>query len=261
MTLHSAQAVAAAANPDLVIDGRLAFSECGPLLCLALAEDRRCWLVQGLWALLQRHEVIDYPEFADSDEDAPAMLARVREWHEIWTKTTRLERFCWLGDMLFESRLPLGFDQVSAERTRAFASWLEQLVPADIPLTALTLCGRDAAALAAVNAVAAPVILTIAEPTRPPRLCEFLSAARLPCEELRGSRAERLLDRALGHRLPMAVELALLSGVSLAVVSILAPRAVAFALEEPDFDTDDIDETAARAAWQGASVVWAEVAA
>ncbi len=248
--------------PDLIIDGRLAFAEHGLLISLALAAQRRCWLVQGLWALLQRYEVIDYPEFADPAEDAEAMMPRVAEWHAVWTATTLLERFYWLGDILFESRLPPAIDPGIVQRTQTFAAQFENLTRDKIQMTSLAICARDAAALAAVRATAAPVVMTTTEKNGRPRFCRLLEHAGISSVQIRGESAKRMAKTILGAPAPMAVELALQGGVKLALVSLLAPRAVAALLEEePDFEPEDLNYSEENDPWRGARAIWCEVAA
>ncbi|TPE53246.1 hypothetical protein [Amaricoccus solimangrovi] len=262
MTLPlAARALGSETDSDLIIDGRLAFSEHGLLIALALAERRRCWLAQGLWALLQRFEVIDYPDLADPGEDARALLPRLREWHAVWSATTLLERFCWIGDVLFESHLPPGFDQSAARRSQEFAALLERFLAPGTPVSSLGLCARDSLALAAVNAIAAPVILTLTEPDGPPRMCRMLSAAGLDCVEIEGEQAARLSRAGTGEAPPRPVGLALAAGARLAAVCLLAPRAVAAALDDaPDFEPDDAEYSEERDPWHGASAFWCEVA-
>lgn len=260
--LLTARAVVPEAAPDLIIDGRLAFREHGLVLALALARVRPVWLVPGLWALLQRFEVIDYPEFAEPGEDVEAMLPVLREWHAVWTGSTLLERFFWVGDVLFESRLPPEFDQGAARRLQDFAALLERFASNGAPISALTVCARDAAALAAVRAADAPVILTHAEDGRAkPRICALLEEAGVPCDPLDGAAAARLSRAALGIHPPAAVERALDCGIRVAALSILAPRAVAAALEPDEaFDADDTVYAEEQDPWRGARAVWCEVA-
>lgn len=261
MTQHlAARSLQGQQAPDLIIDGRLALSEQGLMLTLALAARRPVWLVPGLWALLQRFEVIDYPEFADPDEDAEAMLPILREWHAVWSGTQLLERFYWVGDVLFESRLPPDFDQSAARRLQSFALTLERFAETHGPLSAMTVCARDAAALAAVKALDAPVILTEMRGDARPRLCDLLAAGGVATSELDGLAAQRLRRSALGQAPPAGAELALACGVRFAAVSILAPRAIAASLEpEDDFEPDDIGYAEERDPWRGARAVWCEV--
>ncbi len=262
MTQHlAARTLQGKQTPDLIIDGRLALSEHGLMLALALAARRAVWLVPGLWALLQRFEVIDYPDFADPDEDVEAMLPTLREWHAVWSGTQLLERFYWVGDVLFESRLPPDFDQSAARRLQGFALTLERFAESHGPLSAMTVCARDAAALAAVKAVDAPVILTEMRAAARPRLCDFLAAGGVGAREIDGLAAQRLRRSALGQTPPAGAELALACGVQVAAVSLLAPRAIAAALEpESDFEPDDVIYSEERDPWRGAQAVWCEVA-
>ncbi|SMX50311.1 hypothetical protein [Maliponia aquimaris] len=258
--LPSARSRRSATSPDLIIDGRLAFSEHGLMLSLALARVRRVWLVQGLWALLQRFEVIDYPEFADEGEATEAMLPSLRQWHAIWTGSTQLEQFCWVGDLLFESRLPPEFDQCAARRLQTFATLLEQFAASDGPISALTVCARDAAALAALNMVEAPVILTDIGADDTPRLVRFLDSASIDCRMVEGGSARRLSQAALGADPPPAVALALDCGVRVAALQVLAPRAVTAALEDDaEYEPDDAVYSDEHDPWSGASAIWCEV--
>ncbi|MEM7489374.1 MAG: hypothetical protein AAF390_09655 [Pseudomonadota bacterium] len=261
MTHHRpARASAAEVRPDLVIDGRLAFSDYGLTVSLGLAAERRCWLVQSLWSLLQRFQVETYADFADPDEDIEAMLAHVAEWHDIWTATTLLERFCWLGDILFESRLPAAFPQSGVSRSRLFASLLERQV-ATRKMTAMDLCGRDAAALLAVAADKPAVILTTARADAPPRLCALLERAGLPVRRADDAAAQRVVRSTFGPDLPMPLEMAHAGGARFALVCISSPRAPAVALEEDDdFEPDDVAVDPARDPWRDAHAIWAELA-
>ncbi|MEM7641641.1 MAG: hypothetical protein AAF366_03860 [Pseudomonadota bacterium] len=260
MTHHRpARASIVETQPDLVIDGRLAFSDYGLAVSLALAAERRCWLVQSLWSLLQRFEVESYADFADPDEDIEGMMAHVGEWHDIWTATTLLERFYWLGDILFESRLPTAFPQSGVSRSRFFASLLERQAAAN-KMTAMDLCARDAAALLAVAADRPPVILTTSRPTASPRLCALLERAGLPVRRAEDAAARRLIRSTFGPHLPMPLEMAYAGGARLALVCISSPRAPAVVLEEEDdFEPDDVTVDPARNPWRDAHAIWTEL--
>lgn len=246
--------------PDIIIDGRLAFSDYGLLLSLALAKARRVWLVQGLWALLQRFEVIDYPEFSDDSDDVMAMSQVLRQWHQVWSGSTLLERFCWVGDMLFESRLPPDFDRDTSRRMQAFAALLEQLADLEGPVSSLTVCARDAAALAAVNAIDAPVILTTMDQDGGIPICRLLERAGVACTALDARTARSLSRAALGPEPPHVLSLALTHGLRLAAVSLLAPRAIAAGLEDlSDLDPEDLPYSEDRDPWHGATAYFWEV--
>jgi hypothetical protein len=248
--------------PDLIIDGRLAFSRHGLLIALALTRRRRVWLGQGIWALLQRFEVIDYPEFADALEDAREMLPALREWHAVWTGGTLLERFCWIGDILFESRLPPDFDQCSVWRLQHFALLLERFAATEGPISSLTICARDSAALAALRAIDAPIMLTAAEEGSAPRLWRFLEAAGIPCQEATGAAAESLARGALGSTPPPVLPLALAAGARIAAVALLCPRGVAAMLQsEGDLDPDDAPYSEEDDPWRDAQGFWCAVTA
>ncbi|WP_299822752.1 hypothetical protein [uncultured Jannaschia sp.] len=259
MTHHRpARASTMDTKPDLVIDGRLAFSDYGLTVSLALAAERRCWLVQSLWSLLQRFQVESYADFAGPDEDIEVMLTRVEEWHDIWTATTLLERFCWLGDILFESRLPTTFPQSGVSRSRIFASFLERQAAAS-KMTAMDLCARDAAALLAVASDRSSAILTTSRPKAPPHLCALLERAGLRVKRSESPATDRLVRSTFGHHLPLPLEMALAGGARIALVFISAPRAAAVALEEADFEPDDLTVDPARDPWRDAHAVWTEL--
>jgi hypothetical protein len=246
--------------PDLIIDGRLAFSRHGLLIALALTQARRVWLGQGIWALLQRFEVIDYPEFSDVLEDAREMLPALREWHAVWTGGTLLERFCWIGDILFESRLPPDFDQCSVQRLQHFALLLERLAATEGPISSLTVCARDSAALAALRAIDAPIVLTAAEDSSAPRLCRFLETAGVPCQEATGPAAAALTRAALGSAPPSAFTLAVAAGARVAAVALVCPRGVAARLQsDADFDSDDAPYAEEDDPWRETQVFWCEL--
>ena len=248
--------------PDIILDGRLAFSEHGLLLALALARSRRVWLVQGLWALLQRFEIADYPEFADEPGEAERMLPVLREWHKVWTGSTLLERFCWIGDVLFESRLPPGFDRHAQCRLQGFAVRLEQRARLDGPVSALTLCARDAVALAALNVIDAPVILTLLPGAGRPALCDLLARAGVPSTALAGGEARALSHRALGPLPFIARILAAQHDLRLAAIGLSSPRAIAAGLEiEDEIDPDDAPCAVEDDPWRGAAACWWEVTA
>ena len=246
--------------PDFILDGRLAFSEHGLLLALALARSRRVWLVQGLWALLQRFEIADYPEFADEPGEAERMLPVLREWHRVWTGSTLLERFCWIGDVLFESHLPPGFDRHAQRRLQGFAVRLEQRARFDGPVSALTLCARDAVALAALNVVETPVILTLLPDAGRPQICDLLARAGVPSTALAGGAARALSWRALGPLPFVARILGAQRGLRLAALGLSCPGAVVAGLEtEDEIDPDDGPCAAEDDPWRNATACWWEV--
>jgi hypothetical protein len=215
--------------------------------------------VQSLWSLLQRFEVEGYADFAHPEEDAESMLQRVEEWHDIWTATTLLERFCWLGDILFESRLPANFGQSGVNRSRIFAALLERQATA-AKMTSMDLCARDAAALSAVAADSAPVVLTVARIRKPPLLCKLLKQAGLSVRRADDTTSCRLVTAIFGANMPMPLELAVAGGARIAVVCVSAPRAPAVALdEEHEFEPDDAIVDPKRDPWRDAFAIWTEL--
>lgn len=254
---------ATGAAPDLIIDARLALADYGLLMSLRLARSRRVWLVPSLWFLLERTEVIDYPEFADEMEDARAYLPALRAWHAAWSEANLLDSFYWIGDYRIESRLPPDFEHGSMRRLQHFAAALESRAQAGgaPAITRLAECARDAAALAAVNGIAAPVILTVPEPPPdPPRLCRLLTNAGVPCQPADPA-AAAALQRAAGFgEGDLCLQQLIRLGARLAMIHLVAPHAPVarsadpFAVEGEEVALDETSDP-----WVGAGAIWHDV--
>jgi hypothetical protein len=241
-----------------IFDVPLALSRIGLALALRLSEQMECWQVRGFWQMLDdsdyylSHEKTlkqsgtnEPPIFAQGVAKSNQSREILYEWQTARFQSDLMSKLCWLGYAVEESMLPQDIDSQLDHRFDTLAQTLEKLWTGSNTATQLGQvqyeCARDAVALTAALSRYKPFILTLCqadndttESFREPQLCEYIRDCGIEC--VQADRDEKISTMAsyLIQTLTStgALELIYASGLNLAIVHIVSPKAYVMSVQQ-----------------------------
>lgn len=257
VSLHVGTAVEA---PACIIDGSLALSPLGLILALRLARSRRVWLARAMWALLDNDEFYQKrPDLIGESGDGVVQARMLGEWRRAWLAANLLDQCFWIGDARHDSLLPAGMDDSVVDQ---FELLSQALVARDADLARaeiapLAECARDAIVLSAVLGMQYPVILTAQDNVqKPPDLCRMLAKSGIGCRRVKkDGRLHHFAECVLPAAMWFTVRQFAATGIGLAAVHLIAPRAVATARQGSSQSWSG-DEPLDFDPWADACAVW-----
>jgi hypothetical protein len=241
-----------------IFDVQLALSRIGLALALRLSEQMECWQVRGFWQMLDdsdyylSHEKMlqqgganELPIFAQGVTKLNQSREILYEWQTARFQSDLMSKLCWLGYAVEESMLPQDIDSQLDHRFDILAQTLEERWTRSNTPTQLSQvqyeCSRDAVALTAALSLYKPFILTlcqadsdISKDVREPQLCEYIRHCGIECVKAEHSEKISTMASYLIQTLTStgALELIYASGLNLAVVHIVSPKAYVMSVQQ-----------------------------
>lgn len=273
-----------------IFDVQLALSRLGLALALRLSEQMDVWQVRGFWQMLddsdyylsnqkilQQDGTNQLPIFPREVLQSNQSREILDEWQTARFQSDLMARLCWLGYAVEESMLPQDVDSQLDQRFEILAQSLEQRWADTQHKPQLVQiqheCGRDAVALTAALSRYKPFILTLCQTgsdTKPsvqePQLCEYIRHCGIECKQADSNAKISTMTSYLVQTLVStgALELIYASGLNLAVVHIVSPKAYVMSAQRPDEQLDPhvipLKTTATQSgifqSWNGCTAFW-----
>lgn len=241
-----------------IFDVQLALSRIGLALALRLSEQMECWQVRGFWQMLDDSDYYlsnekmlkqgganELPIFAQGIAKLNQSREILDEWQTARFQSDLMSKLCWLGYAVEESMLPQDIDSQLDHRFDILAQSLEELwtgskKPAPLGQVQYE-CARDAVALTAALSRYKPFILTLCQTdsdstkkAREPQLCEYIRHCGIECVKADSGEQINTMASYLIQTLTStgALELIYASGLNLAVVHIVAPKAYVMSVQQ-----------------------------
>ncbi len=248
-----------------IFDVQLALSRIGLALALRLSEQMECWQVRGFWQMLddsdyylsnekmlKQSEANALPIFSENIAKLNQSREILEEWQTARFQSDLMSKLCWLGYAVEESMLPQDIDSHLDHRFDVLAQSLEELWTGTNTSAQYGQiqyeCARDTVALTAALSRYKPFILTLCQndsnttkAVREPQLCEYIRHCGIECIKAGNDEKITTMGSYLIQTLTStgALELIYASGLNLAVVHIVAPKAYVMSVEKhPDEQLD-----------------------
>jgi len=273
-----------------IFDVQLALSPLGLALALRLSDQMDIWQVRGFWQLLddsdyylsnqkmlQREGAYQLPIFSQGVSKLNQSREILSEWQAARFQSDLMSRLCWLGYAVEESKLPQDIDAQLDYRFDVLAQSLEERWNKGHPQSQLVQvqneCARDATALTVALSRYKSFVLTLyenhsgeTEDLQEPQLCKYIRNCDIDCIQadnnpLINSMASYLIETLTSTG---ALELVYASGLKLAVVHIVAPKAYVMSAQYSDEHQDaqviPLKTTSGQSGnvqnWNGCSAFW-----
>ena len=272
-----------------IYDVQLALSPLGLALALRLSEQIEVWQVRGFWQLLddsdyylsnqkmlQSEGAYQLQIFSQGVEKLNQSREILEEWQIARFQSDLMSRLCWLGYAVEESMLPKDIDSQLEYRFDILAQSLEERWNKGQQQSQLVQvqneCARDAAALTAALSRYKPFILTLYEANndatvgiQEPQLCKYIRHCDIDCVQAENDPRIDAMVTYLVETLTStgALELIYASGLSLAVVHIVAPKAYVMSMQRPEEQDPQVislktaaDQSGTCQNWNGCTAFW-----
>jgi hypothetical protein len=273
-----------------IFDVQLALSRLGLALALRLSEQIEVWQVRGFWQMLddsdyylsnekmlQQGGAYQLPIFSQEVAKLNQSREILDEWQTARFQSDLMSRLSWLGYAVEESMLPQDIDSQldyrfdilgqSLEERRSKAQRQSKLEQVQYE------CARDAVALTVALSRYKPFILTLCQASddatkgvQEPQLCEYIRDCDIDCVRANNDAKINAMASYLTQTLTStgALELIYASGLNLAVVHIVAPKAYVMSVQRPEEQLDPqvipIKTTANQSetfqSWNGCTAFW-----
>lgn len=247
-----------------IFDVQLALSRFGLALAMRLAEQMEVWQVRGFWQILddadyylsnekmlQQDGTYQLPIFSPSDAKIKQSREILDEWQNARFQSDLMSRLNWLGYAAEESMLPQDVDSQLDYRFDLLGQSLEERWHKRQRQSKLAQvqyeCARDAVALTVALSRYKPFILTLcqsgdgtAKGAQEPQLCEYIRDCDIECVRAASDAKITAMTAYLAQTLTStgALELIYASGLNLAVIHIVAPKAYVMSVQRPDDQLD-----------------------
>lgn len=241
-----------------IFDVQLALSRLGLALAIRLSEQMECWQVRGFWQMLddsdyylsnekmlQQGGGAQLPIFSQGVTELNQSREILDEWQAARFQSDLMSRLCWLGYTVEESMLPQDIDSRVEHRFDILAQSLEQRWTKDNTQSQSAQvqyeCARDAVALSATLSRYKPIILTLCQSgsntsdgVKEPQLCEYIRSCGIECVKANSDEKITAMASYLVQTLTStgALELIYASGLNLAVVHIVSPKAYVMSVQQ-----------------------------
>ncbi len=272
-----------------IFDVQLALSPFGLALALRLSEQIEVWQVRGFWQLLddsdyylsnqrmlQREGAYQLPIFSLGVEKLNQSREILEEWQTARFQSNLMSKLCWLGYALEASMLPKDIDSQLDYRFDILAQSLEERWNKGQQQSQLVQvqneCARDAAALTVALSLYKPFVLTLcegdhgtAEGVQEPQLCKYIRDCDIDCVQADNDPKINAMVTYQVETLTStgALELIYASGLNLAVVHIVAPKAYVMSVQRSEeLDPQVVplktkaDQSSTYQSWNGCKAFW-----
>ena len=273
-----------------IFDVQLALSRLGLALALRLSEQMEVWQVRGFWQILddsdyylsnekmlQQGGAYQLPIFSQEVAKLSQSREILDEWQTARFQSDLMSRLSWLGYAVEESMLPQDIDSQldyrfdilgqSLEERRTKAQRQSKLEQVQYE------CARDAVALTVALSRYKPFILTLCQASsdttggiQEPQLCEYIRDCDIDCVRAKNDAKINAMASYLIQTLTStgALELIYASGLNLAVVHIVAPKAYVMSVQRPEEQLDPqviplkttANYSTTAQSWNGCTAFW-----
>lgn len=247
-----------------IFDVQLALSRFGLAMAMRLAEQMEVWQVRGFWQILddadyylsnekmlQQDGTYRLPIFSPSGAKIKQSREILDEWQNARFQSDLMSKLNWLGYAAEESMVPQDMDSQLDYRFDFLGQSLEERWHKRQRQSKLAQvqyeCARDAVALTVALSRYKPFILTLcqggdgtAKDAQEPQLCEYIRNCDINCVQAAGDAKITAMTAYISQILTStgALELIYASGLNLAVIHIVAPRAYVMSVQHPEEQLD-----------------------
>ncbi len=289
-TLHNFRVDVSTKGWCCIFDVQLALSRLGLALALRLSEQMDVWQVRGFWQMLDDSDYYlsnekllkqgganQLPMFSREVVQSNQSREILDEWQTARFQSDLMSRLCWLGYAVEESMLPQDIDSQLDHRFEILAQslegrWTDAQSKSQLGQVQHE-CARDAVALGAALSRYKPFILTLCQAEsdkktgiQEPQLCEYIRQCGIECKQANKDPKIKTMTSYIIQTLAStgALELIYASGLNLAVVHIVSPKAYVMSAQRPEDQLDPqviplktiANHSAIFQSWNGCSAFW-----
>jgi hypothetical protein len=242
--VNSPDATALNTHDRYILDPLLVLSPHGLLIAKHLSMHAEIWIAHELWLMLQNAQsyinqppLTAIPDLEGLETEKVSLVSTLQNWQHFLASTPPHQfPIYWLGDTLWESRLPSTTSITNLSTWTTLNLALEQLTPPSSPppsrlseaRTLLDLALQDTLALAAYLESVTILAHYPAQPNQSastPLLCQHLARWQIPCQHITTEPPWIALEREMVNTLLVKAGIAKLcwQDLNLALVHLIVP--------------------------------------